>query len=357
MTHSTIYNPTIDEGEKFEADSGSMLVGRLGYCLPFSVLAGATTAVACGLISTWTPDTSTADWIGYQILFGLRGMGLQMVSLSPNLPIIYLGVYFTLAALTLTDGENPFIIGYNLGAKRRYASPKPNCDRLYDICGQPGGGHLHYCWQRHLYADPDTASLGSSTVGEPRGGARGGWRRRSGAGPAAPQESGALRAAARVLRQHQRCLLPVGSARRRVFYRGVGNGLGGYTEEGAGGERGIRDSKDIRWSCILSISMVDPTRLDQLRIEHEDLRKEFIAMFKTLETAISSAVCGQASTVSGPCIPSVSATITGKPGVVVLVCYPHPCQVLLHYIHNFSRLPLQVLASSSSGARSGGKNT
>ncbi|KAG6354246.1 hypothetical protein INS49_004851 [Diaporthe citri] len=54
------------------------LVRRLGYYIPFSILAGATTAVACGLISTWSPDTSTADWIGHQILFGLRGMGLQM---------------------------------------------------------------------------------------------------------------------------------------------------------------------------------------------------------------------------------------------------------------------------------------
>jgi len=58
------------------------LVRRLGYYLPFSVLAGATTAVACGLISTWNPDTSTADLIGHQILFGLRGMGLQMAVTS-----------------------------------------------------------------------------------------------------------------------------------------------------------------------------------------------------------------------------------------------------------------------------------
>lgn len=66
-----------------ESNAGSMTVGRIGYYLPFAVLAGATTAVACGLISTWNPDTSTADWIGHQILFGLRGMGLQMVSLVP----------------------------------------------------------------------------------------------------------------------------------------------------------------------------------------------------------------------------------------------------------------------------------
>ncbi|KAH8196984.1 hypothetical protein TruAng_008843 [Truncatella angustata] len=58
------------------------LVGRLGYYLPFGVLGGAITAVACGLISTWNPNTSTAEWIGYQILFGLRGMGLQTAVIS-----------------------------------------------------------------------------------------------------------------------------------------------------------------------------------------------------------------------------------------------------------------------------------
>lgn len=69
-------------GESTESNAGSVTVGRIGYYLPFAVLAGASTAIACGLISTWNPDTSTADWVGHQILFGFRGMGLQMVSLS-----------------------------------------------------------------------------------------------------------------------------------------------------------------------------------------------------------------------------------------------------------------------------------
>lgn len=60
------------------------LVTRLGYYLPFGILGAAVTAVACGLISTWGPNTSTAEWIGYQILFGLRGMALQTVSYAQN---------------------------------------------------------------------------------------------------------------------------------------------------------------------------------------------------------------------------------------------------------------------------------
>ncbi|UJO16352.1 MFS-type transporter calB [Fulvia fulva] len=53
-------------------------VRRLGYFVPFAVLAGVTTTIACGLISTWNPDTPPAIWIIYQMLYGLRGMGLQM---------------------------------------------------------------------------------------------------------------------------------------------------------------------------------------------------------------------------------------------------------------------------------------
>ncbi|KAF7515193.1 hypothetical protein G7054_g14704 [Neopestalotiopsis clavispora] len=58
------------------------LVTRLGYYLPFGILGAAVTAVACGLISTWGPNTSRAEWIGYQILFGLRGMALQTAVIS-----------------------------------------------------------------------------------------------------------------------------------------------------------------------------------------------------------------------------------------------------------------------------------
>ncbi|KAI1357760.1 putative MFS multidrug transporter [Xylaria arbuscula] len=66
--------------------SGALL-GRVGYYLPFGIIGGAFTAVACGLISTWELDTSTAEWIGYQILFGLRGMALQVSVISIQLEV------------------------------------------------------------------------------------------------------------------------------------------------------------------------------------------------------------------------------------------------------------------------------
>jgi hypothetical protein len=54
-------------------------VGRVGYYLPFAVAGGAITTVASGLLATFTTSTSTADWIGYQILAGVgRGLAFQI---------------------------------------------------------------------------------------------------------------------------------------------------------------------------------------------------------------------------------------------------------------------------------------
>ena len=56
-------------------------VGKLGYYLPWIASSGAIVAVAAGLISTFTPHTPTARWVGYQFLAGMgRGCGMAMVS-------------------------------------------------------------------------------------------------------------------------------------------------------------------------------------------------------------------------------------------------------------------------------------
>ena len=53
---------------------------RVGYYIPLSITSAVIVAVASGLISTFSPGTSTGKWIGYQILLGAgRGLGLQMV--------------------------------------------------------------------------------------------------------------------------------------------------------------------------------------------------------------------------------------------------------------------------------------
>ncbi|KAI1371346.1 putative MFS multidrug transporter [Hypoxylon crocopeplum] len=79
--------PNILSGLVFVLLSGA-LVTRLGYYLPWAVFAGAGTAIAAGLISTWGPDTEMAEWIGYQVLYGVRGCGIQagLIALQNSLP-------------------------------------------------------------------------------------------------------------------------------------------------------------------------------------------------------------------------------------------------------------------------------
>ncbi|KAF4151948.1 hypothetical protein CNMCM6069_002803 [Aspergillus lentulus] len=47
------------------------LISILGYYLPFLLAGGAISAVGYGLLSTLSPTTSVAKWIGYQILYGV----------------------------------------------------------------------------------------------------------------------------------------------------------------------------------------------------------------------------------------------------------------------------------------------
>ncbi|KAI1410228.1 putative MFS multidrug transporter [Hypoxylon sp. FL1857] len=75
--------------------SSGMLVERMGYYLPWSIISIVLTTVGTGLMSTFDVSTSTGEWIGYQILFGLGcGMGIQMPILAaqnslaaPDIPV------------------------------------------------------------------------------------------------------------------------------------------------------------------------------------------------------------------------------------------------------------------------------
>ncbi|KAE8445747.1 hypothetical protein EG329_012926 [Mollisiaceae sp. DMI_Dod_QoI] len=62
-----------------------VLVGKLGYYLPWIVVSGAIQCIGVGLMSTFKVDTSSAKWIGYQVIGGFgRGLGLQMACLKPT---------------------------------------------------------------------------------------------------------------------------------------------------------------------------------------------------------------------------------------------------------------------------------
>lgn len=66
---------------------GTILAGALtsqtGYYLPFIYLSYVFKAVGAGLITLFEVDTSTAKWIGFQIVFGIgAGLGFQQVTLA-----------------------------------------------------------------------------------------------------------------------------------------------------------------------------------------------------------------------------------------------------------------------------------
>lgn len=59
------------------------LVQRFGYYTPFMYLGAVVMSVGAGLITTFTPSTGHAHWIGYQVVFGLGiGMGMQQSNLA-----------------------------------------------------------------------------------------------------------------------------------------------------------------------------------------------------------------------------------------------------------------------------------
>ncbi len=59
------------------------LVQKTGYYLPEVMAGNAMVAIGAGLMSTFHPDTTEGQWIGYQILIGAgRGFAIQLVSLS-----------------------------------------------------------------------------------------------------------------------------------------------------------------------------------------------------------------------------------------------------------------------------------
>ncbi|KAJ5672711.1 MFS general substrate transporter [Penicillium longicatenatum] len=64
-------------------------VTRLGYYLPSAVTGTVLSAIGSGLMSLFTPHTSTATWIGYQIIAGVgRGCAVQMplIAVQNNIP-------------------------------------------------------------------------------------------------------------------------------------------------------------------------------------------------------------------------------------------------------------------------------
>ncbi|KAH7329422.1 major facilitator superfamily-domain-containing protein [Stachybotrys elegans] len=65
------------------------LLRPFGYYIPWALAAGVGAAVGSGLISTWSPSTGLGQLIGFQILYGIRGAGLQLgiIAMQSTLPL------------------------------------------------------------------------------------------------------------------------------------------------------------------------------------------------------------------------------------------------------------------------------
>ncbi|KAJ2991833.1 hypothetical protein NUW58_g2374 [Xylaria curta] len=83
-----------------------VLISKIGYYLPFAVIAGVGATIGGGLMSTWGPYTSTGMWIGYQVIYGIRGSGIQLavVAIQNALPVkqSQLGVAFLIFCQTFS---------------------------------------------------------------------------------------------------------------------------------------------------------------------------------------------------------------------------------------------------------------
>ena len=62
----------------FASISSGFLVSKLGYYTQFFLFSSVTTSIGAGLLTTLSPTTGQAKWIGYQVLFGVGfGCGMQ----------------------------------------------------------------------------------------------------------------------------------------------------------------------------------------------------------------------------------------------------------------------------------------
>ncbi|KAL3433976.1 major facilitator superfamily domain-containing protein [Aspergillus tetrazonus] len=70
-------------GQLVAAVITGVLIGRLGYYLPFAIVGAMLSAVGSGLFSLLSPTTSTVAWAAYQIILGLgRGASTQPTLLA-----------------------------------------------------------------------------------------------------------------------------------------------------------------------------------------------------------------------------------------------------------------------------------
>ncbi|KAB8230296.1 MDR family MFS transporter [Aspergillus alliaceus] len=108
--------PSILSQLLFSVLSG-ILIGKLGYYLPWAVFCGIATSVGHGLISTWTSATPAGKWVGYQVLVGAgRGSGYQtpMIAVQNTLPPAQISIALSIITFSQTLSGAIFLTFANL---------------------------------------------------------------------------------------------------------------------------------------------------------------------------------------------------------------------------------------------------
>ncbi|KAJ5636568.1 uncharacterized protein N7484_009881 [Penicillium longicatenatum] len=117
------------------AVSSGILIGRLGYYLPWAVFCGALTAISGGLLATLSPHTSVGKWVGYEIIAGAgRGTGFQMpiIAIQNALHPTQLSVGMAVLMFTQTLSGAVFLtlanVIFDAGLKSLLPKDAPNAD-------------------------------------------------------------------------------------------------------------------------------------------------------------------------------------------------------------------------------------
>ncbi|KAI1642322.1 putative MFS multidrug transporter [Daldinia loculata] len=99
-------------GQLFTSVLSGWLVGRVGYYLPFSLIAAVMVTIANGILSTLSPTTSIGEWVGYQVIHGVgRGLGMQMpiLAVQNTLPPAQISVAMALLMFSQNFGGALFL--------------------------------------------------------------------------------------------------------------------------------------------------------------------------------------------------------------------------------------------------------
>lgn len=90
----------------------TITVSRIGYYTPFMLIGSAVAAIAAGLMSTFTPSSSKAAWVCYQLLNGVaRGMMSQqpITAIQANLPKDQISIGTALVVFSQNFGAAVFV--------------------------------------------------------------------------------------------------------------------------------------------------------------------------------------------------------------------------------------------------------